>query len=123
MRREGGILIDVNNNAIKRLHQMLSDAKIPHKFDFDEVYTSDMPDELYAEHMGPRWAGHIEYPSDGENRRCSVIEGYGTYEAAIDLLGIMGLLSDEELLDDAVAVYLDVDDVFGRIKNDWEKHE
>ena len=114
--------MDANNNAIKRLHRMLIDAKIPHKFDFDEVYISGIQDELYAEHMWQRWEGHIEYPCDGENRRCSVIDGHGTYSADIDMLGIMGLLSDEELLEDNVA-YLDAEDVFSRIKDDWAKHE
>lgn len=84
---------------IHRLHQMLTDAGIPHT-------------------MKPMMDGwQICYPQDGAKRVVSVIEHYGSYGKDEDLLEIMGLLTKEEEDQDSVLGYLTAEEVFLRIKN------
>ena len=53
-------------------------------------------------------------------RVCSVIEHDGSYGREEDRLEIMGLLTAEEEKYDLVAGHLTAEDVFSRIKNDYE---
>lgn len=55
------------------------------------------------------------YPSV-ENRVCSVIEGDFSYGGVCDKLEIMGLLTEEESINDEVLGYLTAENVFERIK-------
>ena len=53
---------------------------------------------------------------------CSAIQGDYTYGGRENLIEIMGLLTDEELQFDEVRGYLTADEVFRRIKADWDAH-
>ena len=92
-------------NEIFKLKEMLERAKIP--FDFSELYGGY----------------HIVYPTDGDERICSVIEHDGSYGREKDLLEIQGLMTKEELEETQGTVlgYLTAENVFQRIKNHWEK--
>lgn len=63
---------------------------------------------------------HICYPKQGVLCKCSVIEHEGSYGHDKDLLEIMGLLTEEEKAADEVAGWLTAEDVFGRIKADFD---
>ena len=90
-----------NYTEIILLHEMLTDAGIPHTF-------------------GEMWGGyHITYPI-GENWECSVIEHLGSYGNESDLLEIMGLLTKEEAEYDSVVGYLTAEDVYQRISAHYE---
>ena len=52
---------------------------------------------------------------------CSAIWGEGSYGYENGLIEIMGLLTPEEEEYDSVVGNLTVDEVFNRIKNDWEE--
>ena len=89
---------------ILKLKDMLKKAGIPFKFEegcFDGY--------------------HISYPKAGNERVCSVIEHYGSYGHDKDLLEIMGLLTEEEAAEDDVAGWLTAEDVFSRIKADFDR--
>lgn len=88
---------------ILKLKDMLEKAGIPFKFEdsFDGY--------------------HICYPKAGEERVCSVIEHCGSYGHDKDLLEIMGLLTEEEAAEDDVAGWLTAENVFSRIKADFDK--
>lgn len=62
----------------------------------------------------------ICYPKGGEERVCSVIEQEGSYGNKVDLLEIMGLLTEKESEVDDVAGWLTAENVFSRIKKHWE---
>ena len=96
----------VNTTELDKLRQMLTDAQIPF-----EVY------------QDPAWklmgGGYqIAYPSR-DNRVCSAITHYGSYGADYGLIEIMGLLTEEEQSNDSVVGFLDADEVFKRISDDW----
>ena len=61
----------------------------------------------------------ICYPNCGNDRKCSIIQGIGTYGEEQDLFGIMGLLTEIEEEYDSVAGYLTAENVFNRIKKDY----
>lgn len=92
-----------NYKEILKLKEMLENANIPFKF---KVLTE-------INHEGYQ----ILYPTDGENRVCSVIEHTFSYGNDVDRLEIMGLLTSEELKYDDVVGFLSAEDVFKRIKN------
>lgn len=60
------------------------------------------------------------YPDDGKEKVCSVIEHKGSYGHEDDLLEIMGLLTDGESKHDDVVGFLSANNVFERIKKDYE---
>lgn len=88
---------------IYRLETMLSEAGIQHRIArcFDG------------------W--RIAYPNDTQGCVCSVIEHRASMGSSQDLLEIMGLLNKKELKHDKVVGYLTAEDVFKRIREDWEK--
>lgn len=53
---------------------------------------------------------------DEEKRVISIIQGYGTYGSNVDLLEIMGLLTEEEEKEGSVVGYLSAENVFDRIE-------
>ncbi len=63
----------------------------------------------------------IHYPCD-KDFVCSAIQGDYTYGGRENLIEIMGLLTDEERQFDDVRGYLTADEVFRRIKADWDAH-
>lgn len=85
---------------------MLVEAEIEHKFVERNEHLRDSGFDFGYQ--------IIVYRPDGE-RLISVIEGFGTYGEANDLLEIMGLLTPEELEYNVVAGWLTADDVFERI--------
>ena len=93
-------------SEIQKLHEMLLDAGVEHEFVERNKFLRD---------SGFDWGYQIcVYRPDGE-RLISVIEGFGTYGNANDLLEIMGLLTPEEEELDSVCGWLTADDVFDRI--------
>ena len=94
-----------NYKEIFRLKEMLEKANIPFEF---------------KEHHDYRNGYQILYPADGEINRCSVIEHSFSYGNKRDLLEIMGLLTDEESEYDSVVGFLSAENVFERIKKDYE---
>ena len=91
---------------ILKLRDMLEQANIPFKF---------------IEHNDFRNGYQIIYPeTDAKLQRCSVIEHSFSYGHEADKLEIMGLLTSAELQNDNVAGYLSADNVFERIRKDYE---
>lgn len=91
---------------IVKLHEMLCGAGIEHEFVERSEHLRDSGFDFGYQ--------IIVYRPDGE-RLISVIEGFGTYGEANDLLEIMGLLIPEELEYNVVAGWLTAEDVFERI--------
>lgn len=97
---------------IFRLKQMLEDAKIP--FDFFEM-------DPGARAIIPEWEHwHINYPN---RDRCiiSAIEGIGSYGEQDDKIEIMGGLTKAEAKHDQVLGWLTAEEVFKRIKKDYNR--
>lgn len=94
-----------NYKEIFKLKEMLEKAQIPF---------------VFKEHKGIRDGYQILYPKY-DVRICSVIEHSYSYGNEKDLLEIMGLLTDEESEYDSVKGYLSAENVFERIKKDYEK--
>ena len=88
------------------LKELLEQAEIPYQF-------SSRPFEGLP-HI------QIVYPNS-ENRRVSVIQGYGTYGAEKNLLEIMGLLTEAEQGHRSEVGWLSAENVFDRIAADYEK--
>ena len=86
---------------ILRLEAMLQENNIPYEM---------------REYLGG-W--QICYPNNAEVV-CSVIEHDESYGRTEDRLEIMGLLTADEEKYDSVAGHLTAEDVFSRIKNDYE---
>lgn len=86
-------------DEILELKSMLEGADIPFKF-------SDLFDGY-----------HLEYPTSGDGRVCSVIEHGFSYGNEDDKLEIMGLLTEDESTFDSVAGGLSAENVFSRIKD------
>ena len=87
---------------IQKLHDMLTEADIPHVFGFD-------PDNV---------GFYVGY--EGKHEICDAVEHMFSYGNDEDKLELMGMLTEEELLTDTVAGHLTAEDVFNRIKNDFE---
>ena len=90
---------------IFKLRKMLEETKIP----FDFFDRSDSNFEFYQ----------IRYPNT-EQAKCSIIQSDWSYGGEENLLEIMGLLTEEEKRQDGVAGFLTAEEVFKRIKEDWE---
>ena len=91
---------------IFKLKKMLEEAGIPFEF-FDR---SDSNFEGYL----------IRYPNT-EYAKCSIIQSDWSYGGEENLLEIMGLLTEEEKRQDSVVGFLTAEEVFKRIKEDYEK--
>lgn len=96
---------------IERLVSMLDEACIPYERDDDTQYN------ILADVSLKR----IKYPCI-DKFVCSAIQGDYTYGGRENLIEIMGLLTDEERQFDEVRGYLTADEVFRRIKADWDAH-
>ena len=116
---------------IERLHKMLTDAGIPHEWrDRTPPSYSAMRCQLQEEHP-IKWGWQIIVYEKNGDRMISAIEGYGSYgfgnflqgydEKYGDLIEIMGLLTDEEALNDTVVGWLTAEEVFRRIKEAWDE--
>lgn len=91
---------------ILKLHQMLSDALIPH----------------ITERFFDGWrVCYLVRREEGRDCVCDAIEHFGSFGKEQDKLEIMGLLTLEEKKHDSVVGYLTAEDVFARIKAHWEK--
>lgn len=88
---------------ILRLKEMLEKSNI--LFDFSDLYDGY----------------HIKYP-DSNNLVCSVVEHFFSYGHNADKLEIMGLLTDTESKNDSVVGWLAAEEVFNRIKNNYESN-
>ena len=91
---------------IRKLMRMLSDYNIPYSVHdmFDGVQV------IYPETETPQSAV------------CSVIEHFGSYGSQLDLLEIMGLLTEEELKHDSVKGGMTAKEVFERIYTHYQEH-
>lgn len=90
-------------NPIIELRNRLDEAGIP----YENVDASEI--------------SRVHYPS--RDFICSAIWGKWSYGYENGLIEIMGLLTPEEEECDEVVGNLTVDEVFNRIKNDWEKNK
>jgi len=96
---------DVKNlDEIEKLHEMLEKANIPHEY-------SDRFDGKF-----------ISYPQH-QNFICDACCFGGSYGYEAGLIEIMGLLTPEEYENDDVVGWLDAENVFNRIKDDWENRK
>lgn len=112
---------------IFKLKKMLEDAEIPFSWNEGWGYGKDRYKELSMipglEHY------QICYPVfDSDHRWISVIEGFGTHGAEQDKLEIMGGFTPWEryeldLNEDCVMGYLTANNVFNRIKKNWEERK
>ena len=93
------------NNPLTELRRLLNEAGIPYE---------DHSEPLVLSVMDRVW-----YVRDG-NVICSAIWGVGSYGYKDELIEIMGLLTEEERERDDVVGYLTPEEVFRRIKRDWE---
>ena len=104
---------------IFKLKRMLEKDGIPFEFvegfGYDEKMRATYPDLL--EHY------QICYPEQGDGRWISVIEGFGTYGGQYDRLEIMGGLTpwEEYTYESSILGYLTAQNVYNRIKKDWEE--
>ena len=104
---------------IHKLHKMLSDAGIKHKW-LDRGKQFDPRGELKLCGVDHDWGWQILILDSDGDRIISVIEGYGTYGVEDDLLEIMGLLTPEEGECDSVCGWLTAENVFARIQQHLE---
>ena len=93
--------------GIFKLKAMLEESHIPFEFKIRKFGV----DKIYQ----------ICYPKDGYRRKCSVIQGNGSYGGEDNLVEIMGLLTEEEEAYDSVLGYLTAENVFDRIEKDFLK--
>lgn len=92
----------INFTQMFKLMAMLSETKIP----FDIITLAD--------------GLQVAYPDNSRDRRCSVILHNFSYGHQAGCLEIMGLLTEEEAVYDSVTVLETAEEVFERIRNDWE---
>ena len=92
-------------NPLTELRCLLNEAGIPYE---------DHPEQLSVSVMDRVW--YVRYG----NVICSAIWGVGSYGYKDGLIEIMGLLTEEERERDDVVGYLTPEEVFRRIKRDWE---
>lgn len=106
---------------IFKLKRMLEKADIPFEFiegfGYDKRMRAVFPDLL--DHY------QICYPNKGDNQKISAIEGFCTHGGEQDRLEIMGLLTPWERYNhgDSVIGWLTAENVFKRIKKDWEENK
>jgi hypothetical protein len=99
----GNIITDERYKEIFKLKEKLESACIP--FELDKNFDG--------------W--RICYPAKYPNCVADAIECFGSYGAELDMLEIMGLLTDEEREDDSVKGYMTADDVYERMLKDWQE--
>ena len=92
---------------IRKLMRMLSDYGIP--YSVNDLY--DGIQVIYPEAETPQTAV------------CSVIEHFGSYGGQLDLLEIMGLLTEEEIKHNSVKGWMNAKEVFKRIYTHYEEHK
>ena len=98
----------MKTTELDKLQRMLEEANIPFK----------RMNHPFAD------GAMIGYPNlNLDVRVCSIIETEFSYGGKNDLLEIMGLLTDQEAQRDSVVGYLNAENVFARIKKDFEKTE
>lgn len=94
----------------EKLVKMMDEASTPYERDDDTNW------------LGGEKIKRMKYPKKGVDEVCSIIYGYGTYGYPEGLLEIRGLLTDEEAkYGDDIVGHLTAEDVFSRIKADYEK--
>ena len=111
---------------IFKLKKMLEDAEIP--FSWIENWDYDEEKLKNFKKIAPDLIEHYQicYPVfDPDHRWISVIEGFGTYGAEQDKLEIMGGFTpwemyEQDLNEGSVMGYLTANNVFNRIKKNWE---
>lgn len=111
---------------IFKLKKMLEDAEIP--FSWIENWDYDEEKLKNFKKIAPDLIEHYQicYPVfDPDHRWISVIEGFGTYGAEQDRLEIMGGFTpwemyEQDLNEGSVMGYLTANNVFNRIKKNWE---
>lgn len=108
---------------IFKLKRMLEKADIP--FEFVEYFGYDRYDKsILSEYPDIMDHYQICYPSKGENQKISVIGGFGAHGYEKDKLEIMGLLTPWERFEgNTVVGWLTAENVFKRIKKDWEERK
>lgn len=115
---------------IFKLKRMLEDANIP--FDWIEGWGHNEEQTRALKKIAPDLTDRYQicYPKGSfyneETRWISVIEGFGTFGANQDKLEIMGGFTPterfyEDYKKDDVKGYLTAQNVFTRIKNNWEE--
>lgn len=97
----GNYITDNRYTEIKKLHDMLTESKVPHVF----------------QEFLDGW--QVIYPEDGVNRVMDAVELFGSDGSSDDLLEIMGLLTPGEAEVDSVVGNLSAIDVFDRIYRHW----
>lgn len=116
---DGKSLYEKPCKEIFKLKHMLEKADIPFIFIDGGVFETELLEK------SPELCEHyaICYPTAGEEMRISVIEGFGTHGREKDRLEIMGGLTPWEQWEhgDSVIGYLTANNVFKRIKKDWEE--
>ena len=105
-------------SEFEKLVKMMDEARIPYERDDDATDFADYYRNYFCSGIEP--IKRIKYPKIGTDEVCSVIYGPGTYGYPEGLLEIMGLLTDEEAKYDDVVGHLTAEDVFSRIKADYE---
>ena len=111
---------------IFKLKKMLEDEEIP--FSWIENWDYDEEKLKNFKKIAPDLIEHYQicYPVfDPDHRWISVIEGFGTYGAEQDKLEIMGGFTpwemyEQDLNEGSVMGYLTANNVFNRIKKNWE---
>ena len=106
---------------IFKLKELLENTSIP--FDFIEGWGYNAEETAELKKICPDLIDRYQicYPVFAEPyRKISVIEGFGTYGSEEDKLEVMGLLTPEESERDVVVGWLTAEEVFNRIKDDWE---
>ncbi len=96
---------------IKRLHEMLTEAGIPHEWVNRNTYMGVL------EKTSVDWGYQVVVYDDEGNRVVSAVEGYGTYGYKADSIEIMGLTENG----DTVEGWLTAEEVFGRIQRWYSK--
>lgn len=97
--------LNVHYQEICKLEAMLTEAGIPHSI----------------ERCFDGW--RLVYPQEREKPVCSVIEHRASIGSRNDKLEIMGLLNKVEKKVDMVMGHLTADNVYDRIRRDWERRQ
>ncbi len=98
--------LNTKYSEICKLEALLSGAAIPHRIT----------------RCLDGW--QIIYPDERTGRTvCSCVEHHMSYGSSQNLLEIMGLLNNNERKFDKVVGFLTADNVFGRMKDDWERRK
>ena len=97
--------LDQKYQEIIRLERLLSVAGIRHRI----------------ERCFDGW--RIAYPDDETKCVCSVIEHRASMGSSRDRLEIKGLLNKEERKFDQVVGHLTAENVFSRIRTDWDRRQ